>query len=162
MRLSTGLVTRLDRRGEEVVGLSSNISRFGWCPVPHSGCAMSSLFDSDPWMGVGMPWYGGVNVFVFTSPPSWWGGSMLGTYFWLWCRGNSLVIWVRRFWRLSRFGVVPPRIKPARYFQLGWVLRSGAVANSGSNLTWNCGLTSPVAGFSISATFLWCAGKGPR
>ena len=130
MRQFTGLVTRLDRRGEEVVGLSSNIARFGCCPVPPSGCAMSSQLPYEPWLGGVGPWCGGGNVFVFAYIPSWWVGSTLGTYFGFWCRDNSLVIWVRCFWRFSRFGVVPPQIKPARYCQFNLLLRSGAVVNS--------------------------------
>ena len=105
IRQSTGLVTRLYRRGEELIGLSSKIARFGCCPVPPSVCDMSSILASGPWLGGGGPWYGGVNVFVFTSPPSWWGGAMLGTYFGFLCRGNYWVIWVRRFWRLSRLAL---------------------------------------------------------
>ena len=103
MMRSTGLVTHLERRGKEVLGYSSDIARFACCPVPPSGCAMSSRLDSKLWLGGSRPWYGGGSgiVFIFTSYPSWRGWTLLGTDCGFWCRGNYGVIWLRRFWRAT-------------------------------------------------------------
>ena len=144
MRRSTGLVNCLEQRGEEVLGLFSDIARFVWCPVPPSGCDMSSRLAYKLWLVGGRPWYGGGSgiVFIFASSPSWRGWTLLGTDCGFWCKGNSGVICLRRFWRLSRFGFVPPLINPAMYCHIDLLLRSEAVVKSGSNLTWNCGLTN--------------------
>ena len=40
--------------------------------------------------------------------------------------------------------------------------KSLVVQNAELRLKWNCGLTSPVAGFSANATFLLCCGDLPR
>ena len=114
---------------------------------------------SDSWLAMGACVLGTSALLLLVSPSWWWvlgarydGGNC--------CRESSSV-WLRRFWR-SRRHVCVPRTNPASDCQRERSVWSRTVVNYGSKWTWNCGLTKPVCGFRISATFLWWTGDVPK
>ena len=69
------------------------------------------------------------------------------------------VVWIGRMWALRLVGALT---KPARICHLDSQSFSFTVWKMGSNLTWNCGLTSPVSRLKTRATLRECKGLCPK